>query len=228
MERVHDMGGRTRFFGPLPPIDPDEPVFHEAWEGRVFALAPEANRVAGANVHAFRYAVERVPEKEYLSGYYRRWLAAAEILLLDSGILAPGAVQARARRLSGTDIAEPPAPEPHKPTMVSGGPGNLRTVDAPAAFAVGDTVITRPDEPAPHTRLPSYARGKRGKVVALRPAQVFPDTAAQFSGENSQHVYAVRFDSRELWGANTEPGSVTIDLYESYLELYESYLGNVR
>ena len=34
---------------------------------------------------------------EYLSGYYRRWLAAAEILLLDSGILAPGAVEARAR-----------------------------------------------------------------------------------------------------------------------------------
>ena len=218
MERVHDMGGRTRFFGPLPPIDPDEPVFHEAWEGKVFALAPEANRVAGANVHAFRYAVERVPEKEYLSGYYRRWLAAAEILLLDSGMLASGAVEARARRLGGTDIAEPPAPEPHKPTMASGGPGNLRRVDAPAAFAVGDTVITRADEPAPHTRLPSYARGKRGEVVALRPAQVFPDTAAQFNGENPQHVYAVRFDFRELWGANTEPGSVTIDLYESYLE----------
>jgi len=218
MDGVHDMGGRARFFGPLPPIDPDEPVFHEAWEGKAFALAPLASSAAGGNVHAFRHAVERVPEKDYLSSYYRRWLAAAEILLLDGGILAPGAVEARAHRLSGIDVAEPRAPRPHKPTMASGGPGNLRTVNAPAAFAVGDTVITRADEPAPHTRLPSYARGKRGTVVALRPAQVFPDTAAAFNGENPQHVYAVRFDSRELWGADTEPGSVTIDLYEGYLE----------
>ncbi|HEV7210532.1 MAG TPA: nitrile hydratase subunit beta [Blastococcus sp.] len=218
MERVHDMGGRTRFFGPLPPIDRDEPAFAEAWEAKTFALALLANRVAGANLHAFRYAIERVPEDEYLSGYYRRWLASAEILLLDSGILAPGAVEARARRLQGADVVEPAAPEPHKPTMPSGGGGNLRTVDEPPTFAAGDTVTTRADEPAPHTRLPAYAREKTGTVVALRPAQVFPDTAAEFTGENPQHVYEVRFDSRELWGADAEPASVTIDLYESYLE----------
>src|SRR5215218_1087648 len=68
MDGVHDMGGRARFFGPLPPIDPDEPVFHEAWEGKAFALAPLASSAAGGNVHAFRHAVERVPEKDYLSG----------------------------------------------------------------------------------------------------------------------------------------------------------------
>ena len=26
-ERVHDMGGQARFFGPLPAIDPGEPAF---------------------------------------------------------------------------------------------------------------------------------------------------------------------------------------------------------
>ncbi|SFL13759.1 nitrile hydratase subunit beta [Geodermatophilus ruber] len=218
MARVHDMGGRTRYFGPLPPIDPDEPVFHEVWEARTFALALLANRVSGANLHAFRHAIERVPEEEYLSGYYQRWLASAELLLLDSGILAPGAVEARARRLQGEEVGEPPVPEPHKPGMPSGGPGNLRTVEAAPAFAVGDPVTARADEPAPHTRLPGYARGRTGTVVALRPAQVFPDTAAQFTGENPQHVYEVRFDARELWGADAEPGSVTVDLYESYLE----------
>jgi nitrile hydratase len=218
MERVHDMGGRTRHFGPLPPIDADEPVFPHEWEAKAFALALLANRVAGANLHAFRHAIERVPEPDYLSGYYERWLASAEILLLDSGILAPGAVEARARRLAGADVDEPPAPEPHKPSMPSGGAGNLRTLDTPPAFAVGDTVTARAEEPAPHTRLPSYVRGRTGTVVALRPAQVFPDTAAQFTGENPQHVYEVRFDSRELWGADAEPGSVTVDLYESYLE----------
>ena len=218
MERVHDMGGRTRFFGPLPPIDPEEPVFHAEWEKKAFALALLANRVAGANLHAFRYAIERVPEPEYLSGYYERWLASAEILLVDSGILAPGAVEARARRLQGKDVEEPPAPEPHKPTMESGGAGNLRTVDRPPAFSVGDEVVARAEEPAPHTRLPSYVRGRRGTVTALLPAQVFPDTAAEFVGENPQHVYEVRFDSRELWGPDAEPASLSVDLFESYLE----------
>src|SRR3954468_1082954 len=143
MARVHDMGGQTRYFGPLPPIDPEEPVFHDPWEAKTFALALLANRVAGANLHAFRYALERVPEDEYLSGYYRRWLASAEILLLDSGILAPRAVEARAHPLRGEGGEEPPVPEPRKPTMASGGAGNLRAVDAPPAFAVGDQVTTR-------------------------------------------------------------------------------------
>ena len=220
MERVHDMGGRDRFFGPLPPIDPDEPAFHEPWEGKAFALALLANRVAGANLHAFRHAIERVPEPEYLSGYYERWLASAEILLLDSGILAPGAVEARARKLRGEDVEEPAPPEPHKPEMPSGGPGNLRQVDTPPAFAVGDRVTTRTeiDTPTDHTRLPGYARGKTGTVTAVRPAMVFPDTASHFLGENPQRVYDVAFSSEELWGSGAEPATVTIDLYASYLE----------
>src|SRR3954466_8162353 len=129
MDGVHDMGGKAEHFGPLPTIDPDEPPFHEPWEGRAFALALLANRVSGANLHAFRHAIERVPEPDYLSGYYERWLASAEILLLDSGILAPGAVEARARTLRGEDVEEPPAAEPRKPDMPSGGGGNLRAVD---------------------------------------------------------------------------------------------------
>jgi nitrile hydratase beta subunit len=220
-ERVHDMGGRAPFFGPLPPIDPGEKVFPHEWEGKAFALALLANRVSGANLHAFRHAIERVPEPEYLSGYYERWLASAEILLLDSGILAPGAVEARARRLRGQDVEEPATPEPHKPDMPSGGGGNLRAVDQPPAFAVGDTVRTRAEMRAPHTRLPSYARGKAGTVTALRPGHVFPDTAAYFIGEHPQHVYTVEFSSRELWGDDAEPATVTLECFESYLEKAE-------
>jgi nitrile hydratase subunit beta len=68
------------------------------------------------------------------------------------------------------------------------------------------------------TRLPSYARGKEGTVRALRPAHVFPDTAAHFLAENPQHVYDVAFTSDELWASDAEPATVTLDLYESYLE----------
>jgi nitrile hydratase len=218
LDGVHDMGGKPERFGPLPAIDPVEPVFSEPWEAKAFALALLANRVAGANLHAFRHAIERVPEPQYLAGYYRRWLASAEILLLDSGILAEGAVEARARALRGEQVPEPAVPEPHKPTMPSGGGGNLRVIEAAPAFAVGDRVRSRGMAAAGHERLPGYARGKTGTVTALHPAQVLPDTAAHFVAESPQHVYCVQFDAADLWGEGSEPFTLTIDLYESYLE----------
>ncbi len=219
MEGVHDMGGRTELFGPLKPLDPAEPPFHEPWEGRAFAVTLLANRAAtSSNLHAFRHALERVPEREYLADYYGRWLASAEILLVDSGLLAPGAVEARAHRLHGEDVPEPADPEPHKPTMETAGGGNLRTVDAAPRHAVGDRVSAREQGPPGHTRLTGYVRGRTGTVTALRPAQVLPDSAAHFAGEAPEHVYSVEFASTELWGPGAEAFTLTIDLFESYLE----------
>jgi nitrile hydratase subunit beta len=219
MEGVADMGGDTRFFGPLPPIDPDEAVFPQRWEGRAFAVTLLANRAAtSSNLHAFRHALERVPEREYLASYYGRWLASAEILLTDSGVLAPRAVELRARALRGETVEEPPDPEPNKPSMETAGGGNMRSVDAPRAFQVGDRVRATSIAASGHTRLPSYIRGHAGTVAALRPGQVLPDTAAHFIGENAQHVYGVEYDSHELWGADSEDFSLTIDLFEPYLE----------
>ncbi|HEU0101418.1 MAG TPA: nitrile hydratase subunit beta [Mycobacteriales bacterium] len=218
MDGVHDMGGRSELFGPLKPLVRDEPVFGEPWQGRAFALTLLANRAAtSSNLHAFRHALERVPEKQYLADYYGRWLGSAEILLVDSGLLAPGAVEARAHRLQGADVQEPPDPEPHKPTMETAGGGNLRTVEAEPQFSVGDRVRAI-GQASGHTRLTGYVRGRTGTVTALRPAQVLPDSAAHFLGEAPEHVYGVEFDSRELWGDGAETFSLTIDLFESYLE----------
>ena len=182
-------------------------MFHEPWEGRAFALTLLANRAAtSSNLHAFRAALERVPEREYLADYYGRWLGAAEILLVDSGLLAPGAVEARTRRLRGEDVAEPADPEPHRPTMETAGGGNLRSVDAPRAYAVGDRVVAsstarREDERQGHTRLTGYVRGRTGTVSALRPAQVLPDSAALFLGENpAARLHASTSPRDELWG----------------------------
>lgn len=219
MDGVHDMGGRTELFGPLKPLDRDEPVFKEPWEGRAFAVTLLANRAATAsNLHAFRRALERVPEEQYLASYYGRWLGSAEILLQDSGLLAPGAVEARAANLRGGSVQEPADPEPHKPSMETAGGGNLRSVDAPRAFAVGDrvTAVGRPG--AGHTRMTGYVRGRTGVVTALRPAQVLPDTAAHFVGEAPEHVYSVEFASHDLWGPDGEQFTLTIDCFESYLE----------
>jgi nitrile hydratase beta subunit len=219
VDGVADMGGDARFFGPLPAIDPDEPPFPHEWEGRAFAVTLLANRAAtSSNLHAFRHALERVPEPDYLATYYGRWLASAEILLTESGLLAQGAVEARARALAGQTVTEPPDPEPHKRSMETGGGGNLRAIDAPPAFQVGDRVRATSDAVPGHTRLPAYVRGHVGTVTALRPGHVLPDTAAHFIGESPQHVYAVDYDAQELWGEQSEQFSLTIDLYEPYLE----------
>jgi len=102
--------------------------------------------------------------------------------------------------------------------MASGGAGNLRSLDTPPAFAVGDRVRVADLDPQGHTRLPRYVRRRTGTVTALQPCQVFPDTAAHFVAEDPQHCYTVDFDSRELWGPGAEPFRLSIDLYEPYLE----------
>lgn len=218
MDGVHDMGGRAERYGPLKALDPDEPVFGAPWQGRAFALTLLANRAAtGSNLHAFRHALERVPEREYLADYYGRWLASAEILLVESGLLAPGAVEARARTLRGGTDPEPPDPAPQPRSMPTGGPGNLRTLEVPPTYAVGDRVRATGTADG-HSRLTGYVRGRTGTVTAIRPAQVLPDSAAHFVGEDPEHVYSVEFASRDLWGPDAEAFTLTIDLFESYLE----------
>ena len=216
MDGIHDLGGMQGFGRTMTPRP--GPPFAEPWEGKAFALGLLAIRAAGANLHAFRHAIERVPPRDYLSGYYSRWLMGAQNLLADSGIVSSAEVAARAARLRGQDAEEPPPQQPHKPDMASGGPGNLRSIDAAPAFVVGDVVRTRDLDPVGHTRLPRYVRRRTGTVTAIQPAQVFPDSAAHFLGEDPQHVYSVEFGSAELWGPGAEPFSLTIDLFEPYLE----------
>jgi nitrile hydratase beta subunit len=218
MDGIADMGG-TPGWGPTHPPNRDEPVFAEPWQGRAFALALLSQGVSGFNVDAFRHAVERLNRSAYLDqGYFGRWLNAAELMLTDSAILAPGALDARARNLRGEHVEEPPIPRPAKPDYAPTAPGSLRPVDTPPAFAVGERVRAKNISPAGHTRLAGYVRGHTGTVQLIQPSALLPDTHAHFTGENPQHVYTVRFDSRELWGAGAEAFAVTIELYESYLE----------
>ncbi len=219
MEWTADLGG-TEGWGRVKTPTVDEPVFADRWEGRAFALALlSMGRVSGRNLDAFRHALERLDRDDYFAdGYYGRWRNAAELMLVDSAILAPGTVEARTRRLQGEDVEEPPAPEPDKPDYAPTAAGSLRTVDEPARFSVGDQVRTKDLEPEGHTKLSRYLRGHRGVVEMVQPAALLPDTHAHFLGENPQHVYTVRFESRELWGADAEPFGVTAEMFESYLE----------
>ena len=218
MDGIADMGG-TEGWGPVHPPSRDEPVFAEPWQGRAFALTTNATRLSGRNLDAFRHAIERLDRSAYLDdGYYGRWLNASELMLTDSAILAPTAIDARARNLRGEQVAEPPTTVPDRPDYAPSAPGSLRTVDTAPAFATGERVRAKDMSPPGHTRLPGYVRGHTGVVEVVQPAAVLPDTNAHFLGENPQYVYSVRFDSRELWGPGAEPFAITADLFESYLE----------
>ena len=194
-------------------------MFSEAWEGRAFALALLSNRLAKWKLDAFRHALERLSPTDYLDdGYFGRWLNGAELILTESAILAPEAIEARARNLRGEQTREPSNPLPVSLDYAPSAEGSLRTVDAQPAFAVGERVRAKDISRPGHSRLPRYVRSHVGVVDLVQPASVLPDTNAHFEGENPQYVYTVRFDSRDLWGADAEPFALTIELFESYLE----------
>lgn len=216
MDGIHDMGG-MQGFGHVQKLTA-APPFQHPWEGKAFVIGALAARIAGTNLHAFRHAIERVPPPEYLRGYWNRWTIGAQIMMEDSGVVTDEQVRARAARISGQDVTEPQQPQEHKPQMASGGAGNLRTLDTPPTFTVGQRVRAADVHPSGHTRLPRYVRGRTGTVTAIQPSAVLPDSAAHFLGENPQHCYAVEFDSRELWGPDAETFRLSIDLFEPYLE----------
>lgn len=217
MDGIHDMGGQHGW-GTVA-IDPDEKVFAEDWEAKAFALGAMSGGLSGTNLDAFRHALERLHPVAYLKdGYYGRWLACAELLLVDSGVIAEGAVDARARNLMGETAEEPADPELNKPEYERGGGGSIREIDAEPKFAVGDEVTALDLHVEGHHRMPAYVRGRNGTVTAIRPAAVLPDATAHFRGEEAQYVYTVTFSANELWGPDAEPSTLNIDLFETYME----------
>lgn len=220
MSSIANMGG-TEGWGRATAPTPDEPPFAESWEGRAFAMTLlTMGRISGRNLDSFRHALGSLNREAYLDdGYYGRWLNAAELMLTESAILAPGAVDARVRANRGESVEQPPAPEQDaKPDYKATAAGSLRTVEEAPRFSVGDRVVVKDEDPTGHTQLVGYLRGRTGVVTILQPAALLPDSHAHFRGEDAQHVYAVEFDSRDLWGADAESFTLTADMFDSYLE----------
>ena len=103
--------------------------------------------------------------------------------------------------------------------VLSEGGSARRSQGAPRRFKPGDRVLARNIHPLGHTRLPRYARGKRGVIERDHGVFVFPDTNGMGLGEKPQHCYSVRFTLRELWGPGaSRRDSVHIDLWDDHLE----------
>ena len=222
MNGVHDMGGMT-CFGPVTPEE-NEPVFHAAWERRVFAMTMLGMGRLDT-LDAFRHAVERMAPAHYLSStYYEHWLAALETLALEKGVLTPE--ELASGNPTGAAPADQAAPLPPEvvPTAVRGGaPCDRQEGRTEARYTVGQKVRARNLNPTGHTRLPRYVRGKCGTIAALHGTFVYPDTNAHGRGEQPQPLYQVRFTARDLWGVDAAAGdSLCIDLWEDYLEPAEA------
>lgn len=217
MNGVHDMGGQHGM-GPVE-YEKDEPVFHAAWEARVYALTRAMRAWRKWNLDADRHALELMPPADYLRmSYYERWARrlASQVVLyglvtkeeIDSGTAAP----ASARVVPAFSLAT------SSRWLNRGIPSNRDSSVRPL-FKVRQRVRARNINPTGHTRLPRYARGKAGVIVRDHGVYLFPDTNAHFQGEKRQHVYSVLFTAQELWGEDASPrDSVCLDLWDDYLE----------
>jgi nitrile hydratase subunit beta len=189
MDGVHDMGG-MHGFGAVP-VEVDEPVYHDAWEGRVAAITRRL--MASTTIDRFRHAIEQMPPADYLaSRYYERWLWAAEQLALEPDIVDG---------LHGPPLA-PPAGEP------ASGP----------RFVAGQRVrVDNPVTPG-HTRVPRYIRNHEGTIVRHSCEWPHPtESAATGRHGPMEHVYAVAFDGRDLFGPDAGH-VVVVDVWERDLE----------
>jgi nitrile hydratase len=222
MDGVHDLGG-MHGFGPVE-READEPVFHGAWEAAVVAMMRAGGARGVFNIDEFRHSIERMPPARYLAAtYYEKWLEGIARLFVEKGVI--GADELRAREAFFAERAGAPATAaltgplpPRVPATMYWVQSAIRAPAGPARFAPGDPVTTRHRHPHGHTRLPRYARGKRGAVHKLHGTHVLPDANAHGLGEQPEPLYSVRFDARELWGESAEPNAVVhIDLWESYL-----------
>ena len=206
MDGVQDMGGLAGM-GPVE-VEQDEPVYHEAWEGRVQGLTFAAMGAAGKGTPAFRHGIERMdPAHFFAASYYERWLTSAATLLVESGVLTRDELDAAL----GSEFAlSGPVRVPE-----GGEPGPDRTEPA---FKLGDRVRVRNRHPLGHTRCPNYVRGHVGEIVRYDGPCNFDDVEAHCNGKRVEPLYCVRFDAGELWGEDAEASSVCVDLFEDYLE----------
>lgn len=238
MNGVHDLGG-MHGFGPVE-RDPAEPPFEFDWVPAVIAMQA-ATVPAVANIDEFRHAIERMEPVHYLrSTYFEHWADAMIRYCLEKGVFTEEDFERRTahfeavergerlseatgRRAGGGRNTLPPIgdPSPWKRAVSEGHP-HRREPLASARFASGQAVLTSKAQPAGHTRLPRYVRGRRGVIERYQGCFALPDAAAHGHGDSPSHLYSVRFSAHELWGPSAEPGtSITIDLFEAYLEATE-------
>lgn len=211
-----DLGGQLGH-GPVQP-EPEGELFHATWEPRALALTLAMGATGAWNIDTSRCARETLPDYAALS-YYEIWIHGLQVLMQRAGLVQPDEVQ-HGQALHAAPAVPRVLQAAQVPAVLARGSSTERSVQGPARFAIGQAVRTRAGAAPHHTRLPGYARGKRGVVEAVRGVHVFADTHAQGLGEQPQWLYTVAFEEQELWGdqAPQQGLRVSVDAWEPYLE----------
>src|SRR3989454_3939140 len=149
MNGIHDMGG-MHGFGRVE-REPTEPVFHAAWEGRVFGLTRACSVQHLFNIDESRHAIERMAPIDYLaSSYYERWLDRNVRLLVEKGVITHEELERRMAQLAGGSRPPPPHSPPKLPERMlratRAGPHH-RPPRPPPRVATGDFGLPRHDAP---------------------------------------------------------------------------------
>ncbi|MDJ0614798.1 MAG: nitrile hydratase subunit beta [Rhizobiaceae bacterium] len=217
MNGPHDMGG-MQFYGPVKP-EANEPVFHADWEKRALAMTVGMGFTGQWNLDVSRFARESLAPDFYLTkSYYQIWVNGLQNLMLERGLVTENEIATGKMETHPVEVKRVVSGEEMPAALAAGGPV-ARDPEGPAAFSVGDRVTTTNIHPTGHTRLPRYARGKTGEIIAIHGCHVFPDSNARGDGENPQWLYAVKFDAQALFGSDAEAGNtVVVDCWEPYLE----------
>lgn len=223
MNGVHDMGG-MHGFGPV--ATDDESPFHHDWEVTFHAL----QRILGSHgVYTgdeHRALRERLDPAEYLrAGYYEQRLLPIEWLLVDAGLLEPGAVDTRIDefdRSPEADVTEQ-IPERTDPDLVEQVRASIASNSSfecgskEPAFEPGETVVVRNGHPDGHTRCPRYVRRAQGRIQDYHGCQRYPDRSVD-GDPVGEPLYSVRFTAREVWGEDYDgPDTLVLQLWEPYL-----------
>jgi nitrile hydratase subunit beta len=210
-----DLGGMMGF-GPVEP-SLNEPLFHAQWERRVFGLALAAGGTGVWTIDQSRHARETLPHAFYWSSsYYEIWLAGLMKLFAAHGMVEDTEVKAG-------KMVVPPKPvkrvllKENVAAVLAKGSAYDRAAGTSAKFDAGAYVMTRNSVTTGHTRLPSYAKMKRGVIDRVHGVHVFPDSSGMGQGEDPQWLYTVKFSANDLFGASSRD-NVCLDLWEPYLE----------
>src|SRR5690242_18049921 len=141
MNGVHDMGG-MQGMGSIR-YEPNEPVFHEPWEARVFALNLAMRAWRRWNIDAGRYEIELIPPADYLRmSYYEKWFVRLIELMVKRDLVMREEIETGAPA-RGAPKERPALTADRVASMVRSGAAASRQVPVPPRFAVKQRVRAR-------------------------------------------------------------------------------------
>ena len=216
MDGIHDLGGRHGF-GKID-VNEAEVQFHEPYEGRVRSIVHAITQAPDWNIDWFRHCRELIDPTDYLTRpYFDQWAQTYSAMLVNSG-WATVEELASGKAATAVDGLPPPVNAEQARSMVLKARRFDAEISAKPQYSIGANVHTITNVTNGHTRLPGYARGRSGVVIAHHGAHIYSDGMA-VNEKRHEHLYTVEFEMQQLWPeVSQSTDTVTLDLWETYLE----------